>query len=107
MNCEDLNKDEKIKIIVKHLIDKFGEKTFKIKDHWEGDLNAIGLVDNDENSLVYISTYGDKNFYVSLENLKVDHPYEPIGDFENVDLEELEKIFIQHLRLKTTTAKQS
>ncbi len=106
MSYQDLNKDPKIKLTVKHLADKFGEQRFKIKDHWDGDLCAIGLVDNEEQYLVYISVYGDENFYVSLENLKTggDHPYETMGDFDNVNLEGLEKIFARHLRLETTDA---
>jgi hypothetical protein len=106
MSYEDLNKDKRIKSTIRHLADRFGERNFKIKDHWDGDINAIGLVDNEEKHLVYISTYGDQNFFVSLENLETvdDHPYEPVGDFDNVDLERLEKIFAQHLRLETTDA---
>ena len=43
MNYQDLNKDEKIKLTVKYLADKFGTDKFKIKDHWDADLQAIGL----------------------------------------------------------------
>jgi hypothetical protein len=101
MTYEDLNKDNKIKLMVKHLADRFGEGNFKIKDHWDTDLCAIGLTDVEEKHLVYISTYGDKGYYVSLENLKTvdSHPYEPVGDFDNVDLEGLEKILAKHLGL--------
>ena len=108
MSYEDLNKNKRIKSTIKHLADRFGERSFKIKDHWDEDLNAIGLMDNEEKHLVYISTYGDKDFFVSLENLETggDHPYEPVGDFDNVNLEGLEKIFAQHLRLETTDAQQ-
>ncbi|GAL85937.1 hypothetical protein MYP_3166 [Sporocytophaga myxococcoides] len=103
MNYEELNKDEKIISTIKHLIDKFEIGNFKIKDYWDGDLCAIGLTDNEEKYLIYFSTYGDNGFFVSLENLKLegdlDFPYEPAGDFNNVNLEDLEKIFIRHLRL--------
>jgi len=101
MNLEELNKDETIKATVRHLADKFGNTSFNIKDHWEGDRCAIGLIDADEKHLIYFSTCGPNGFYVSLENLKAhgDLPYEPVGDFDNVDLERLEKLFVQHLRL--------
>jgi hypothetical protein len=104
MNFEDLNKDESIKTTVRHLADKFGTGKFKVKDHWDGDFCAIGLTDNEEKFLVYISTYGQNDFYVSLESLTSvdDLPYEPAGDFDNVDLKGLEKIFAQHLRLENT-----
>ncbi|HYI78680.1 MAG TPA: hypothetical protein VEW65_13750 [Chryseolinea sp.] len=106
MNYKDINKDERIKLIVNHLVDKFGETSFKLKDHWDQDLNAIGLADNEDRYLIYISSYGENNFYVSLEkrNEESEVPYEPAGDFDNVDLEELEKIFVKHLRIKTTHA---
>ena len=102
VNYEQLNKDKRIKSTVKHLVDKFGEGNFKIKDHWDGDLNAIGLTDNEEKFLIYFSTYGDNDFFVSLENSKTlnDQPYEPTEDFDHVDINRLEKIFAQHLRLK-------
>ena len=101
MSYENVNKTKKIKSTLRHLADRLGEKNFKIKDHWTADLNAIGLVDSEENYLVYISTYGGNDFFVSLENLKKtsDHPYEPAGDFETVDLEKLEQIIVQHLRI--------
>ncbi len=98
MNYEQLNKDDKIKSVVRHLADKFGEDKFKIMDHWDGDLNAIGLVDNEEKHLVYISAYGDNDYFVSLENSKTtdDYPYEPAGDFNNINIQELEKVFARH-----------
>lgn len=101
MNCENLNKGKEIKATVKHLTDRFGENSFKIQDNWNSDGNAIGLVDNEMKYLVYISTYDGEDFYVSLENLKTvgDFPYEAVADFHNVNLEELCKIFAQHLRI--------
>ena len=82
-------------------MDKFGQNNFKIKDHWDEDLHAIGLTDNEEKYLVYISTYGDEGYFVSLENLQAmdDFPYEPAGDFDALDIEGVDKIFAQHLRL--------
>ena len=101
MNVETLNKDQRIKSTVRYLADKYGSNNFKIKDHWDADLSAIGLTDNEEKYLVYIRIYNDNCFYVALENLKTigELPYEPVGDFNDLDLKELEKIFTQHLRL--------
>ncbi|MEJ1242506.1 hypothetical protein WBG78_30435 [Chryseolinea sp. T2] len=108
MDYERLNKDERIISAVQYLAGKFGENNFKIKDHWDGDLNSIGLADNEEKYLVYISTYGEKDFCVSLENSKTsdDFPYEPTGNFDNLGIDGLEIVFAQHLRLKITDTQQ-
>jgi hypothetical protein len=107
MNYNDLNKDKTIKLTVKHLADKFGADNFKIKDHWDADLCAIGLTDISERYLIYFSNYGkiDNDFYVSLENPAEDnsnYPYEPAGDFDHIDLKGLEDLVVKHLRIKTT-----
>ena len=101
MSYKKLNKDDKIKSVVRHMADKFGKDNFKIKDHWDEDLNAIGLADNEEKHLVYISVYGDNDFYVALENSKAtdDYPYEPAGDFNISDIGELERVIARHLGL--------
>jgi hypothetical protein len=57
MSYKDLQKDDRILEIVKHLFDKFGDDCFKIRDYWDADLCAIGLSDNSEKYLFYISTY--------------------------------------------------
>lgn len=103
MSYKDLQKDDRILEIVKHLFDKFGDDYFKVRDYWEADLAAIGLSDNSGRYLVYISTYNKKegHYFVSLENTTPDDdfPYEPVGDFDEVNLEELERIFKEHLRI--------
>jgi hypothetical protein len=108
MNYEDLNKDESIKLMVKYFSDKYGEGNFKIKDHWDADSSSIGLIDISEKYLIYISIYGTNkgHYYVSLENLSEteNFAYEPDGDFDEVDFENLERYFIQHLRIKTINA---
>lgn len=98
-----LNKDEKVKSLVRLLADKYGDENFKVKDFWEADLCAIGLSDMEEQHLVYFSTYDETGIHISLENLKTsnDLPYEAVGDFKNLDEAEWEKIVVQHLRLKT------
>jgi hypothetical protein len=105
MNFKNLDKDKTIKLIVKHLADKFGADKFKIKDYWEGDLAAIGLSDVSEKYLIYISTYGKSrnNYFVALEELHTegtDAPYKAIGDFDEVSLDRLEDLFLSHLRIE-------
>ena len=97
------NKDKTIIEIVDYLQTKFGQTDILIQDYWEGDFNAIGLTNKTRQYLVYISTYGTKKdkFNVSLENPPIDDdlPYSPSGDLDNISIENLEKIVIEHLRL--------
>jgi hypothetical protein len=103
---KDLKKSKRIVNTVNYLIQKFGKGSFVIKDHWEGDLNAIGLADNDGKYLIYFSVYEDNsnNFHVSLEKETAGafFPYDQAGDFDKVDLNELERLFVMHLRIKTS-----
>jgi len=46
----------------------------------------------------------DKSSYTHKTHCRVLE--EHAGDFENVDLKRLEKLFIEHLRIKTTDAQQ-
>ncbi|CAN5495890.1 hypothetical protein BH10BAC4_BH10BAC4_13390 [soil metagenome] len=99
-----VEKNDRIISLITHLTSKFGAQNFKIRDHWEGDLTAIGFTDNSEKHLVYVGTHGlnEGQYFVSLENpSKGEHPYEPAGDFNNVSLTEFEKIFVAHLKIKT------
>lgn len=102
MNYSHLVKDERILETVNHLTSKFGTGHFKICDYWDADLCAIGFSDNSEKYLVYISTYqkSKNHYFVSFENTKLgnDIPYENAGDFDNVDLQELERLMKEHLR---------
>ncbi len=97
------NKDKTIIEIVDYLQTKFGQTDILVQDYWVGDYNAIGLTNKTRQYLVYISTYGTKKdkFNVSLENPPIDNdlPYSPSGDLDNLSIENLEKIVIEHLRL--------
>jgi hypothetical protein len=103
MSYKDLQKDDRILEIVKYLFDKFGDDCFKVRDYWDADLCAIGLSDNSEKYLFYISTYNkqEDHYFISLENTTSgdDFPYESVGDFDEVKLNELERLFKQHLRI--------
>jgi hypothetical protein len=103
MDSRIQKKDLSIKQLVQYLLQKYRNQ-FKIRDHWGGDKFAIGLMDDSEKYLIYISTIGfDKaGYYVSLENPSEndEFPYEPAGEFDNLTLIELENIFKKHLRIK-------
>jgi len=103
MNTVILHKDEKIKALIDHLETKYGADSFKIKDYWDGDDSVIGLVDTSEKYLVYVSTFGlgNSRYFVELENLikESEAPYVSAGEYEDIELPELEKLFVQHLRI--------
>jgi hypothetical protein len=105
-----LIKDERIKLTIDHLLIKFGKNKIKIKDYWEADLQAIGLTDNKEEHLVYISVHNKRNkeFFVSLEDMTPESkiPYKKVRQFESVSLMELETIITDHLMGEATDARQ-
>jgi hypothetical protein len=105
MNTVILHKDEKIKALVDHLEAKYGADNFKIRDFWDGDDAVIGFIDKSEKYLVYVSTFGlgGSRYFVELENLIKDNeaPYVSAGEFEDIELVELEKIFAEHLRISS------
>jgi hypothetical protein len=98
-----LIKDKSIQKVVKHLSDKFGAENFRIKDNWEMDLCAIGLTDKSEKYMLYILTYKKRvnHYFISLENSSSssDHAYDSVGEFDDLDLNELERHFTSHLRI--------
>jgi len=96
------DKDIEIKRIVDYLLDKYNDKIL-IKDFWDGDLCAIGLSDNSEKYLIYISTFGllIDRFNVILENIQnIKGDSEIVGEFNDITLDILEKIMVDHLRIK-------
>ncbi len=85
------------------LQNKYGETNIVINDHWEADKEAIGLTDKTGQYLAYISTINDidNRYFVALENPSVDNEmaYSPAGDFDNINLIELENILTRHFKL--------
>src|SRR6478609_4669595 len=104
MKSDFINKDRKLQELLRYLFEKYEKTKFKIQDYWESDNCAIGLVDFEERYLIYISTIGFENsgYYVALENPAKPNselPYEPAGVFDNLNLDEVEKLFVNHLRI--------
>lgn len=96
-------KDQSIIDVVQHLQSKYGADHVIVKDHWEADLHAIGLTEKSGQYLAYVSTYDKEgnSFYLSLESpsSNEDFPYLAAGEFENLDVTELESLLAKHLRL--------
>lgn len=100
---KNLNKSKKILFIVDYFQNKYGATNILINDNWESDKEAIGLTDKSGLFLAYISTVSDKDndYYLALENPSVNNelPYIPAGEFDNLNLTELENIVTKHLKI--------
>jgi hypothetical protein len=85
-----------------YLLNKYGSEIILV-DYWDGDLSSIGFADKTKQFVAYVSNHekDDNHFFVSLENPPTSNefPYSPAGDFDNVSLEEFEKLLITHLIL--------
>lgn len=92
-----------IQKLTKHLINKYGPTNIIITDYWEADNSAIGLSDKTRQFTVYVTDLGktDNKFFVSLENPPTSDqfPYTPVGDFDNLSKDEVEKILVKHLNI--------
>ena len=97
------NKSPKIVAIVNYLRTKHGTNKIIIKDHWDADENAIGLIDKTNKFLAYISTSNENenDYYLALENppLNKEFPYSPVGEFDHLTLKELEQQLSKHFHL--------
>ena len=94
--------------MLRELERRLGRGSFQVVDHWEADLQAVGISSShDPSDLVYIALRGDhkrKHFDAALECrplLGSDLPYEECGWFESVDMEELILIVQSHLCIST------
>lgn len=99
-----MQKDAKIIRALGHLRHRLGDHRFKITDHWEGDLHAVGISHpTDPTRLVYIAyNLQPAETYTAILECRppagCDHPYEECGRFDNADLESLVGIVSDHLR---------
>lgn len=101
---EKLTKDKSILDLLAQLEKRLGAKNFIVNDKWETDLCAIGIAHPKNPSvLVYICTYQkpSEKYFVSLElppKEGSDQPYEPAGDVQTSDFEELIAIIQKHFK---------
>ncbi|MGO9273904.1 MAG: hypothetical protein ACLQOO_27295 [Terriglobia bacterium] len=80
---------------------RLGRGAFQIVDHWEGDLDAIGVADPcNRELLAYIAVYASDDFYVELElppQPGSELPYSVAGQFRPATFDELAQIVAKHL----------
>lgn len=103
----NLQKDKRIKDVLTKLFQQFGDSNFAITDYWKADLCAIGIKNlTDKKHLIYICT-GNlpiNLFFVEVEkaNSETDlTDYDVIGDFNNINFEELSELVTKYLNLQT------
>jgi len=96
-----LDKDISIINSLERLSKDLGKGTFVIQDHWDGDLNAVGIA-KQENAgiLVYISIFGCSegryDVHLELPPKLEDPPYEDAAEYYNVDYLSLAVIVSKH-----------
>jgi hypothetical protein len=98
-------KDKKILQLLSHLKQAFGKDSFRVNDHWDGDLCAIGLTDINETYLLYVSTFGkpESTYYAELEERRQqDSIGKPTATFEHLTKIDLEQVFRQYIVGSTT-----
>lgn len=96
-------KSQSITELIVLLQARYGEANIVINDHWESDVDAIGLSDMTSQFLAYVSTISGENdsYYLALENPLVDDalPYSPAGEFDKLTFNELGPIVAAHLQI--------
>lgn len=102
MDSSNLNKCKSIIDLIDHLQSRFGEDSFIINDFWDADLCVIGVSDPQKEALIYISTYDEEEskYYISIED--VNDPTVSTGEFEQVEMKELELIIAAYLKISST-----
>jgi hypothetical protein len=98
---EKFNKSKRIIETVAYLQNKNGAANIVVNKSWEGDIDSIGLTDKTGKMEAYISISfrNENNFQLSFGNLsdKNKLPYSDPTDFDNMTLDELEKLVVWHL----------
>ena len=103
MDHAALKKSPAIVALVHDLRERLGSDAFCLVDHWEADLDAIGIGSpHDRRVLAYVSCFGqpEERYCVELELPPVagdDFPYQPAGSHEDLDFESLIAIIASHL----------
>ena len=104
---QEVSKDESIRATLDLLSERLGRSAFDIVDHWDADLDAVGIArPSDHRYLVYFSaSHSDGTYYVELEappEVGSEFPYSVAGRFESVELDSLVELAKRHLALPPT-----
>ena len=104
----DMQNVERIKFVLAKLEKRMGMGAFRITDHWEGDLRAVGIsARHDERQLAYIAVGGaggDERYFLELETspaIDCELPYGVCGRYEDLSFEELVGLIVRHFNSPT------
>lgn len=95
-------KQDALRGMLARLDQRLGRGTFQIVDHWESDLDAIGVAHpRNRELLAYIAACGCDEFYVELElpHARSELPYSVAGTFRSLTFDDLADIVAKHLAL--------
>jgi hypothetical protein len=112
MTEQVLVKDESIHNVLSRLRRALRRREFRVIDHWEASLCAIGVASpEDQRVLAYISTFDKPEGYYFL-SLELPPPpgseraYVPAGEHAHVDFRELARLIRGHLDPASWKAKR-
>jgi len=102
-------KERSILDLLEHLRIKYGQDSFVIQDHWEGDRCAIGLVGVNGRFLLYVNTFRrpPHKFHLEVEIVESSHRSEVVERFESASLDQVEQLFERYLGSSTGKADRS
>jgi hypothetical protein len=104
-----LLKDTRVTATLIELERRLGQGAFRIVDHWEADLRAIGIAHpHDDHRLAYIAMGEvDATYFLELETAPApgsELPYAVMGKFHSVTFDELAMLIAGHLNNAGTDA---
>jgi hypothetical protein len=96
-----LEKHEAVLGLLARLEKRLGRGSFQIVDHWDSDLDAIGVAHpRNLELLAYIAAYGPEDFYVELElppKPGSELPYSVAEQFRSLGFDEVAHLVANHL----------
>jgi hypothetical protein len=92
-------KDRAILDLLSHFTGKYGSEAFVVRDHWDGDLCALGCEDTNGRYLLYLNCYQRPadHFYLALEDIRDPGHVVTIEHHESVPLEVVDRYFERYI----------
>lgn len=97
-----MTKDQTVRTCVERHASELGGNRFRVVDHWDADLYAVGLAAiEDPRRLVYVSTFGQVagRYAFECEEPEEGREYRTVARGDAATFEELREIVRAHLAL--------